>query len=218
MKMEESTEIKTETPMRRSIRAKVPNTDLINRRKILSKIPVPPSINRNYKMKRQSNIKKMKGKVDLQIKNEPDDSIGCEQSNKTIVQPDEIPIKEEKDEVHDENDSIIKPDPLIVPDNFIVTKNARIMCGMDKAIEPVYFPTEAQNSGLILFNSSSKKAILKISYPKCFVILSGQFHVDGQGVFQTGDFIKAPAGSQLGIKYQGGSEGCGRIIFFKSQS
>lgn len=91
---------------------------------------------------------------------------------------------------------------------------------MDKSIKPVYFPTEAENSGLILFNSSSKKAILKISYPKvvnsttiltkktvdaprvnisfcilqCFVILSGQFNVDGQGIFNTGDFIKAPAG------------------------
>ena len=135
-------------------------------------------------------MKRTKKRNDLQIKKEHQDAIDCEQTNKTF-EFDETAIKKETDEVHGDNDTMIKPDPLDIPDNFskcflinallwsfnhlkcdsflfgiVVTKNAGIMCVMDKSIKPVYFPTEAENSGLILFNSSSKKAILKISYPK----------------------------------------------------
>lgn len=52
----------------------------------------------------------------------------------------------------------------------VVLKCANVMCDMEKPIQAEYFPTEGGLSGVILFNGSNKKAILKISYPK---VISG---------------------------------------------
>lgn len=102
---------------RRSIRTKVPCTDLMIRQNILRSIPVSSSINRNQKMKARIKMKKTKKRIGVQIKKEEQDANDCEQTNKTF-QFDETEIKKETDEVQDDNDTTIKPDPLDIPDNF----------------------------------------------------------------------------------------------------
>ena len=62
-------------------------------------------------------MKRTKKRNDLQIKKEHQDAIDCEQTNKTF-EFDETAIKKETDEVHGDNDTMIKPDPLDIPDNF----------------------------------------------------------------------------------------------------
>lgn len=58
-----------------------------------------------------------------------------------------------------------------------VMKNFGIMCAKGKSIEPVYFPTEVENSGLILFNGSSDSVKLMISYPKVQMITIKPFEI-----------------------------------------
>ncbi|XP_031627941.1 uncharacterized protein LOC116343824 [Contarinia nasturtii] len=231
----------TDSPnVRRSVRKKMPNSEVIQRNLIRKESfssrmsSASPKVKRRLVLtkkpksalkKKRPTLKKQKKKV--QLKKEPKfdpivkiDRLNTDLLNENyrlngdIFDSDDINIKQ------DPNDSMAS-DPLGMTDNFVVSKNAGILCAMNDncSIFPVFFPTEVDNSGVILFNSTSKKkATLKISYPKCFVVLNGKFHIQGHGTFNVGDFIKAPAGSQLGIKYLGGSEACGRIIFFKSQS
>lgn len=62
-------------------------------------------------------MKKPKKRPDVQIKKEHEDAIDGEQTNNTFPF-DETAIKKETDEVHNDNDTMIKPDPLGIPDNF----------------------------------------------------------------------------------------------------
>lgn len=270
---------------RRSIREKRPNSDLIKRRSILNNISTPTR--KSIVSKKERSVKQ-----EIHINCAPDidqsddeNIIKKEPLDTTIQHEDnQSSIKEEPNNSMDNSELVRMPEnfgeklniidwPLLqkvirfFKIDLVVTKNAGILPSMEKPVQPFYFPTEAQNSGIILFSSSSRKAVLKISYPKvmrlmffsslsfsfplsfecyhflpnqCFVILSGKFVVEEQGIFNVGDFIKVPAGrnsfiilqwwthpiycfimysgSKIGIQYLGGSEGCGKVIFFKSQS
>lgn len=179
------------TPLRRTERKSLPNSALMIRRQIIQKnLKTPDSMKRRQKnVKIKKNIdRKLKVQKRIKFENNNTDDVesmqkpalnACDSSPKTDVKhesddDERLDLPENFSKLihkfnHYKSHSMTKH--LLIDIEFhwncvVVTKATGITPDITRDIQPTYFPSEDENSGVIVFKSNSRRAVLNISFAK----------------------------------------------------